>query len=331
MFPSLVAPSSRFPKARVASPTTIAAAVGTLALAGVLGAAGVANASTNFQWNGTTSSDFATASNWGGTAPTENVLSNGGYLDVANGTAHALDYTSAQGTTGFADDFLVGNNANGSMNITGGTLDVNTGGAQGLAIGNYSTGTLNMSGGTLNNEGGSYFEIGNGATGTINLSGGTITTSGSLNFSSGTSGSGVLNITGTGIFDVTGTIGTTFNGASGTTSYITLGAGNGVFEQTGTNKITFDATTGATSYINFLSGSGGQLSLNGETQAAYDALIASHNILVNSLAASPSDFQYTTVGSQDILSLAIPEPATLRLMSLGGLGILLLGRKRKSA
>jgi fibronectin-binding autotransporter adhesin len=97
----------------------------------------------------------------------------------------------------------------GILNITGGTLN-----ADGLAMGHESrTGTINQSGGIFNVYGVNTL-IGWGAASTINVSGGTMNmTGGAGTFRLGHSSTASLNVSGTGVANLSGTIGLAAGGS----------------------------------------------------------------------------------------------------------------------
>lgn len=102
-----------------------------------------------YQWNGTTNSDWQTASNWaassgqpasGGTAGSADTLT------IANGAGNGLIYTHSEGTTTF-DTLKI---SNGSLTITGGTLATTSTSSAVCTIGNNIGNTaLTINGGNL--------------------------------------------------------------------------------------------------------------------------------------------------------------------------------------
>ncbi len=133
----------------------LAAAAMLCLLGGILGfAPGADGAITTFEWNGTTSTDWATGTNWlSGTAAS----TSGTYdarLNVYSGTNQTLTYSSTEGATVYANStgrgLVIGNTgfATGSMLITGGTFST-LGSTQGDVIGNVLDGTLTVSGGSF--------------------------------------------------------------------------------------------------------------------------------------------------------------------------------------
>jgi hypothetical protein len=103
-------------------------------------------------------------------------------------------------------EFGVNASTNGLLTMSTGSISANY-----MIVGNAGTGTVNMSGGTIDIDHNLYLGNQTGSSGTFNLSGGTVTVS-SLNFNSGTqllaiSGSGKLVINDD-LWDVTNWLGT---------------------------------------------------------------------------------------------------------------------------
>jgi autotransporter-associated beta strand protein len=118
------------------------------------GASHQAQAQTTYQWNGspTASSDWTTTANWSAPGIGVSNASFNARLNVYNGSGQALTYSSAQGTTVYANAGgrgLVISRASptaaGSMNITGGSFST-LGSTQADVIGNNATGSLTISG-----------------------------------------------------------------------------------------------------------------------------------------------------------------------------------------
>ena len=173
---------------------------------GLLGGGDRAAAQSVYQWNGPGSSNWTTGSNWEGASIGTSGGTFNARLNVYNGSGSALEYSSTQGTTVYANASGRGlaisrasPTAAGSMNITGGSFST-LGSTQSDIIGNNATGILTVSGtgafigsaaGTivgLNSGGGtSTFTIGgsgsatvttlqlSAATTVVNLDGGTLT------------------------------------------------------------------------------------------------------------------------------------------------------------
>jgi fibronectin-binding autotransporter adhesin len=141
-----------------------------------------------FNWNGTTSSDWAVGSNWTEATNPSVRVDGGPYADqirIGSG-GNTLIYSAAQGDQLYNGGNLAGSRAlviasggNGSMSITGGTFS--TAGAQGAqdVLGNSGkTGTLSIDGGTyiagstgLN----MVFQGGTGTSSTLTINSGTAT------------------------------------------------------------------------------------------------------------------------------------------------------------
>ena len=149
----------------------------TLAYAGVSNS--VQAAINTYQWNGTTTSDWATLGNWAASPGIgASGASSDSRLNVYNGTGQRLIYSATQGTTVYANTAgrgLVVSNASGSvagsMEIIGGSFST-LGSTQADVIGNNATGSLTVSGN------GSFIGAGSSAGGTVvglNSGGGTST------------------------------------------------------------------------------------------------------------------------------------------------------------
>ncbi len=196
------------------------------------------HAQTNYTWNGTTSTDWATGSNWtgsvvGGTNGTFNAR-----LNVYSGTNQTLTYSSAQGTTVYANSagrgLVIGNTgfAAGSMIITGGTLST-LGSTQGDVIGNVLDGTLTVSGGSF---------IGTDAGTGVGIN--------------ATSGTSILTVSGSG----SATVATLTLGALSSVVNLNTGgtlAANSISSGTGTSTFNFNggtlvARTGTNAFMNGL-------------------------------------------------------------------------------
>lgn len=197
----------RLPKVRVLAQATMLFASACLAAA-------VAHAGPTYTWNGSASSDFATAGNWtGAVAVTGNgPVPPGTALDarisVQDGAANQLIYTAAQGhtvyaptsSTGSGRALFIGSGGSGSeMTITGGTFESRAANPDGMA--NAATATLTIDGGSyVNNVAGSKtFDVvyGGGGNGTLNIDSGSFTVT-TLKFgdSSGQTGTGTVNLNG---------------------------------------------------------------------------------------------------------------------------------------
>jgi fibronectin-binding autotransporter adhesin len=160
-------------------------------------------ATSTFQWNGSTSSDWATDANWTGTAPDDADVSGDHRLNVNGATA--LIYSAAQGTSVFAADgergVVIGSGANGSgtMTITGGSFST-LGSSGGDVIGNNAnTAILTINGGAfIGTNSGTNLGIGGGPTSTLNVQSGSATLA-TLSLYATTA---TINLSGTGILAV---------------------------------------------------------------------------------------------------------------------------------
>jgi hypothetical protein len=268
----------------------------------------------DFTWLGNKDSNFQEAGNWD--IPPAKDASNAGSLFIGNGFAKALSYTEKEGSTIFNGQLLVGVHSDSSipgvLTITGGTLTINDS-QFGAIVGQTTTGTLNVSGGVLNLTGGHPTFLANEGDGTINLSGGTISVDGDLlidrnNTINGGNFSGIIKITGGKVlvngqtsFDVDG------GGGAGGTGYkkIEFGLGDGTFIQTKVGTLVFPIIDDAgTAYVNFVTGSKGSLSLNGATKDYFDGLVKANRIKIDDKPALPSDFNFMTSGGQGVYKLS---------------------------
>lgn len=182
-----------------------------------------------YTWDGSDSTDWATAANWGGSS---NALSGGTFdirLNVNNGAANPLYYTAAQGTTVYATtsgpgkasprSLVIGNGVVGSMFITGGSFESR--GAQDELVGHNNFGRLviadtgrfiktNSTSVVLGNTGGGrgLLEISNGVAAIRSIVNNRSASWGTVILAGGTLELGQLTRTGTG----TGTLTNLFEG-----------------------------------------------------------------------------------------------------------------------
>ena len=244
-----------------------------------------------------------------------------------------MDYASAEGSTSFTGLRVGVNNSNGGvssseLDVSGGNLTINSGSTS--TLGYQGSGTIGVSGGTLAIDGSDQFWFGNTYAAIANVTGGDFIV-GDQFLLSRDGGTSTINLSGTGIFDVTGSSGTSFgSNSSGGVATINLN-GNGIFEQTGSNSINLVNNFN----INFGSGSLGQFSLLGDSASTLDSLITGGHFEING-ASDTTLADYNVIGaandsSQGIIELAapasVPEPSTWAMM-LGGLA-LLVGMQRK--
>ena len=188
-----------------------------------------------FQWNGATSSDWATDANWTGTAPDDANVSGSHRLNVNGATT--LIYSADQGASVFANasdrGIVIGSGSSGTMIITGGSFSsLGSAAPDIIGNGNSSTGILTINGGDFigTNVGTSMgIGTGSGRVSTLNVQNGSATLAGlTMNSSLAT-----INLSGTGILAVNSiakVIGSTaninFNGGTlkarvATTSFLT--------------------------------------------------------------------------------------------------------------
>jgi hypothetical protein len=146
------------------------------------------------------------------------------------------------------------------------------------------------------------------------------------------SGYGVLNLYG-GLLNATATtFGLAANGDVTSTGSGIVNIGGGILELD--NLTTLTIGTAAPSYFNFLtSGAGvGALEFNGFSQANFDSLITSGDILVDGATAAPNEFNFSTSGNDGVFQLApgaVPEPSSLAMMGGGIMGLYLIACRRK--
>ena len=259
---------------------------------------------------------------------------NGGYASSIIGNSGTGTWKLQSGTL-YANSLTLGQNAGSS-----GTLDVSSGSFNGsvqLIVGNAGNGVLTISGGTFNTpsslptgaDGGAGFGYGNGVR--------------FVDVGTG-SGTGLLQIIGT-----AATINITrANGGGGSEALLSLGA-NGTLE--------FDINAATVSTI-ALSGPAGLEdtadlagTINMQLLGGYTpGLHATYNLLTAGTitdtqagyglaAGESSDWTLSIIGAAGsgqtlqatyIGQPAIPEPAALGLLGVAGLGILLLGKRRKA-
>ena len=257
----------------------------------------------------------------------------------------------------------LGNAALGTINATGGTLNIiNRYWAS--AIGKHieaAGSSVNISGGAtvnwdITSQGWSQQRLliaygpFNNASASINLNGGTFAVTSA---NSGDSGRGVyvgaglngsvgtINLN-TGTFSVAGAIpvglGGNFSSLDSTPTWAsgngisTMNITDGIFMQTGFTLATGLSATestfriGDTSYVNFISGGTGYLSLEGWEQSSFDDLVTAGKIKLDGETALTSDFSFSTNGGQGTYGL-VPEPSTAMFL-MGGVGVLALLRRR---
>ena len=139
-------------------------------------------------WNGSSSSDWATAANWTGGLPSDLLAGN---AIINPGSPNATPLVSTAANTTIGQLYL----------STGGALQVVTGGslsvASDLVTGVFgNSGVVDVSGGTLTLGG--YLNMGAGGfDGKVNISGGTVT---AANLSINTTGGALMNLGGSGTF-----------------------------------------------------------------------------------------------------------------------------------
>jgi hypothetical protein len=235
--------------------------------------------------------------------------------------------TQSTGTPGDSGQIRIGNNTDGTLNITGGTLTASTTGGTGavnIGYNNGATGTLNMSGGTLVAVDLNIGFLGANTTGIATVSGGTIDLSDDLVIGNAVDTFGELTIVGdSATINVGDAMTVAVNGAAELT--FELGA-TGVSTIDVTNI--FDINTGADLVIDGsnYTGGGGPIDL-----VTFGSLQDStwDNITYQNFAPHYSNFSIEFDADSMFLSF-VPEPSSTALLGLG-LSSLLLRRKRSAA
>ena len=148
-----------------------------LALLTLAGLVALPAAAGTYGWGGVSSSDWSTPANWWGGSM---ALTGGTYdatIYVTNKANSALTYTSANGSTIYTSGtrcLRIGDNANGSMAITGGFLETrSTGDFVGNAAG--FSGSLLIDGGTYVSTNGTFQLGANTGQGTLTVNSGSAT------------------------------------------------------------------------------------------------------------------------------------------------------------
>ncbi len=194
--------------------------------------------------------------------------SNGCTINISGGTLNVESGTFL--AEGIGIRTIVGQvGSNSNANIKGGTLTSDSGGTS-SCVSNFGAGTINISGGTLTGV------IGNGATGTINITGGAITSSfGTV----GNNAEGIVNISG-GTITSTQNDPAVSNGSSGN-----INITGGTIENTGTGvairnhlnssgKITIGQDSDKTTFITSkVAGSQGTVYIDSPASAATKLLL----------------------------------------------------------
>jgi len=244
------------------------------------------------------------------------------------------------GTITVGTKMRVGNHGKAVLNMSGGSLTV----SQYLRIGDVNTGigVANISGGTLtvNASVGEGLRVGNSGTGTLNITGGTINVGGDaiIGNAAGSHGQVIMN---NGVVNATTylTVGNQGNGSfimnGGTVNlvqYLQVGGvgtpqGTGYFELNGGTILlgrpdTVDLLINDNSTMNI---AGGTMIIRGNAVSYVEALILG-NRLVGYNGDGWINLEYVEQEAQTIVT-GIPEPATIALLTLGGLVLL----RKKSA
>ncbi len=261
--------------------------------------------------------------------------------DFGGPAADGSTYTLNGGTLNLngGKQVSIGKGSAASFTQTGGTF--NASGSMRLGEAGNGAGVYNLQGGELNVA--SYMTIGGSGTGTFNLEGGTLsvdsitTPNGSFNFTGGTLHAGTVG------FALTNSGGTLAPGNSPGTTVI-----NGAYVQSSTGTLDielagytpgteFDLVTvnGAASLDGFLD----VTMLGGALPAEHDFVVLTASGGITDLGmdlsySGPFRMSYSIIdlgaGAQGLqLTYQVPEPGSLFLFVLGGLGLMMTGRRRR--
>ena len=252
----------------------------------------------------------------GGGVPVDATVHNNGDITATGG--FSLGYQSSgcvgvfnqnAGTATTDGHFILGNvvGATGTLNLNDGIVT----NGQMFVMGNTgagSVGNLEMIGGTLNSN--QWLQVGYRGTGTANISGGTINTGSGFGARIGEGGIGLVNMTG-GVFN------------AGDFSIGTFAGGTGHLQlDGGTINASLFSFGGGTGTMDF--NGNGQLIISGDVSGLIQGYVGSG--LITSGLGSIGDVTIDLAmnpGSTTVY--AVPEPATMILLGLGGMLI----RKRR--
>lgn len=250
-----------------------------------------------------------------GTLAAEGTITNSGDISATNGISvghgeggDVGTFNMLAGTATTAGHIIVGRrpNSSGTFNMDGGTVTMTTA-TRVFYLGNNATnssGTLNMTGGTLETG---WFKPGLRGTGTVNMSGGAITSATGTYMAQFGTGWCDYNMTG-GTLD---TVDLVIADEAGSTGHLQLDGGT---ITTGSLLMGAGAAT-----IDF--NGDGKLIINGDVTELIQGYIGS-DWITSALGGVAIDLGMNP-GSTTVY--AVPEPATMILLGLGGL----LLRKRR--
>lgn len=272
----------------------------------------LAQAADSVNWNGSSSTDWFTNSNWSWDGHTP-MPGDSAQIDLAAGPF------ISSGTNAFAGALFIGVNNSGSLDLDGSlatdtmTLGYNTG----------SSGTLTIDGGTLTNTGLLY--VGNAGTGSIVMDNGTSASADTTYLGTAAGGSGTLTLDGFSNFTTNNTFfvgyggdgtvtvssGTlTTDGAllahnSGTNGSVTVSGSGSDWYNTGT------LTVGAAGIGSLDINTAGVVANTGETVIGHQSSGGTSTIVVDGLNSSLTSSDTLFVGNGGAATLTVSDNATV--------------------
>jgi autotransporter family porin len=271
-------------------------------------------------------------------------ITNGGAVTISRGanigykadSVGTVTVDGADSTWGVSWDIMLGSIATGR-----GTLEISNGGAAsnggdgyiGYSVGSVCTAFVDGAGSTWTNTG--YLCVGEEGTGMLNITnGGAVSSSGTAYLGRQSGSTGTVSVDGAG--STWANSGSLFVGNTGTG---TLAISNGGLVSVG-GSLTIDTNSGGSSFVDM--SLGGQLALLGSANNRTDFLTLvggggeirywDGEAWSNITGAGGSDYSVVAMTGGDldgysVLTVtAVPEPATMSLLALGGLALL---RRRK--
>ncbi|MBN1553332.1 MAG: PEP-CTERM sorting domain-containing protein [Phycisphaerae bacterium] len=288
-------------------------------------------------WTGAVSDRWDHGDNWnqGGVVPDSSYV-----VRIGDNTYPSTSVLIDSSTTAVCNNVKLGtqsgNTTQYTLTMTGGTLNqTGTGSGGRFQIGEQSgtNGVFNLSGGVVTVN--SNVMLGERSQGAVNMSGGTFTVyNAGINMGARGGSYGELNLSGD------GTINTPFVACGddgGATAYVNMTGGVINTDTLGVNAYTGGmggtmllaggtVNAGAVSMTNeddldgILDIAGGTLVLDGEFDSSWTYYV--DGWVVANGGAGTLDFDYDGVSDTTTIT-AVPEPATLSLLALGGLGVLI--------